>query len=310
MPSLDVIIPSYNRAPSLRRAVESLFRCRRPPGLEVRVIVVDNNSKDDTRGTVAALAAEGPLPVLYVFEARQGQPAAINAGIAASSADLIAFFDDDERAFPDWFEAIEAAFRDPELGFITGRYVPDWLASRPEWLPPQRLGLVGIVDYGEDGRWIRDIGNGLMFLGGNAVGRRTAVLAAGGYSEWLTYGNDAEFGVKLVHAGAMGRYVPELRVHHEIPPGRLSKAYLRRRTMMNHAAKVRIRRAWPMLEPTILGLPYRIAYYRLAALLAGLPAAITGRGGPQARFETELLVWDIGGLLRGWFGLGSRAVMR
>ncbi|WP_372617614.1 glycosyltransferase [Falsiroseomonas sp.] len=310
MSTLDIILPSFNRAASLRRAVESLFGCRRPAGLQIRIIVVDNNSTDSTRQVVAHLAASGMLPVHYLFEARQGKPIAINAGIAASEGELIAFFDDDERAFPDWLEVIATAFSDPALGFITGRYVPDWLVPPPAWLPATRMGLVGVVDYGEHANDFVSLSDGLVFLGGNAVARRQAVLATGGYSEWLTYGDDAEFGLKLMRAGMAGRYVPALRVHHEIPASRLTRAYLRRRAMMNHAAKVRIRQRWPELDQLTFGFPVRLAYYRLLALLSAMPALAGRRVDPAERFEAELLFWDLWGMLSGWFSSSNDRLMR
>ena len=310
MTSLDIVMPTYNRAASLRRAVESLSACRRPPELSVRILVVDNNSTDATQATLASLAETASLPVLALAESRQGQPAAINAVLAVADADLIGFFDDDERAFPDWLEVIAAAFEDPGLGFISGRYVPDWLAPKPDWLPPRRLGLVGVVDHGEVPIPLTAFTDGLNFLGGNSVARRDLVRAAEGYSEWLTYGNDAEFGVRLMAAGARGRYEPALRVHHEIPAGRLTRSYLRRRTMLNYAAKIPIRQRWPGIDDMALGFPYRLAYYRLRAAASGAWQALRDIRDPAARFEAELNLWDLLGLLRGWVGLGRSGLMR
>ena len=50
------------------------------------VVVVDNNSTDGTRAVVERQARDFPVPLRYLFEARQGRSSALNAGIAASTA--------------------------------------------------------------------------------------------------------------------------------------------------------------------------------------------------------------------------------
>ena len=81
---LDVVIPTYNRSQLLRKTLRSLLDARVPPGLDVRITVVDNNSKDDTREVVLAEQAKASLPLSYVFEKKQGRSPALNAGVAAS----------------------------------------------------------------------------------------------------------------------------------------------------------------------------------------------------------------------------------
>src|SRR3954470_8338256 len=158
------------------------------------------------------------------------------------SGDLVAFVDDDEEVFPDWLAVIHDKFKNEAIGFITGRYVPVWHAPIPDWLPPNRYGLIGVTDYGEVPISITDLSGGRKFLGGNAIARRKCIVDVGGYSEWLTYGNDAEFGIKLVNSGATGLYCPDLRVHHDIPISRVTKTYVRKRAMMNHPYQVQIRK--------------------------------------------------------------------
>lgn len=313
VPSLDVLIATFNRAEALGRLIESVLAARRPPGLAVRILVADNNSTDATRATVSHWAARADLPIAYIFEPRQGKPYALNAGIAAGDGDLIAFLDDDERVLPDWLEAIDAAFRDDALDFIVGRCVADWLAPRPHWLPSRRLGIVGAIDFGEQPFAMETLADGSSFLGGVSVVRRPAAEATGGYAEWLTYGEDSEFGMRLIQNGARGRYDPALRVHHEIPGNRLTRAFLRRRTMMNHVSMVSIVRRWPGIDRTFLGFPYAVAWYRLRAFLGDMPTLLRNPGDAALRFEQELRLWDIWGLLRGWSRwdrIGPPKVMR
>jgi hypothetical protein len=91
----SVVIATYNRARDLRDTLQSLA------GLDAdgpwEVIVVDNNSPDDTRQVVASMAAGFPVELRYVFEREQGRSPALNAGIRAARGRIIATTDDDVR---------------------------------------------------------------------------------------------------------------------------------------------------------------------------------------------------------------------
>ncbi|MEM8987214.1 MAG: glycosyltransferase family 2 protein [Pseudomonadota bacterium] len=310
---LNVIIPTYNRSGSLPLTVNSLLACAPATTLTMTLIVVDNNSKDDTKEVVERMMAAHPGRIRYVFEQKQGQPAALNAGIEAADGDLIGFIDDDEQVPEDWLTTVEAAFQDEGVTFVSGRCVPDWKAEAPEWLPVNRKGLVGLLDYGDAPFEMDTLTKGRSFVGGNSVVRTEAARKVGGYSLWLTYGNDAEFGVKLVNAGYKGRYVPALKIVHEIPADRLTKKYVRKRAMLNHRATVQIRKKWPAIDKLFLGFPIKIAYYKVRKMIGLSAGAIAGKGGPQEKFELELLIWDMIGLFRGWAhfnGARNLGVMR
>src|ERR1044072_5780847 len=75
----SVIIATYNRAEELPKTLDSL------KGLNVsepwEVIVVDNNSSDNTREIVESYAQSFPVPLRYLMEREQGRSAALNTGI-------------------------------------------------------------------------------------------------------------------------------------------------------------------------------------------------------------------------------------
>ncbi len=96
MIQLEILIATYNRDWLLGRTLASISAARRPAGLGLSVLVVDNNSTDRTRDTVEQFAASAPFAVRYLFEPNQGKSYALNTGVAASSADLLGMIDDDE----------------------------------------------------------------------------------------------------------------------------------------------------------------------------------------------------------------------
>src|SRR6185503_12073323 len=96
--SLDatVLICTYNRATLLGETLDTLARCRTRE-LAWDVLVVDNNSSDETRQVVTSRIASYPVVLRYLFEPRQGKSNALNTGLAATDAAVIAFTDDDVR---------------------------------------------------------------------------------------------------------------------------------------------------------------------------------------------------------------------
>ena len=93
-PTISVVIPTYNRAGRLTRAIDSVLAQSRPVD---EIIVVDDGSADETATVVQAY---GP-PVRYIWQENTGPAAARNRGIAEARGTWIAFLDSDDRWFPD-----------------------------------------------------------------------------------------------------------------------------------------------------------------------------------------------------------------
>src|SRR3954466_1676472 len=91
---ISAIVCTYNRSGVLKEALARIA-AQQAEGLRYEVIVVDNNSTDNTRQVIEAFVAASRCSVRYVCERQQGVSHARNAGIAASTAPLLAFFDDD-----------------------------------------------------------------------------------------------------------------------------------------------------------------------------------------------------------------------
>src|SRR5919197_3828903 len=113
-PDVSVVLPTYNRAAHLRRTLASVLG-QRTTARRYEVIVVDNNSTDDTRAEVERASAGG-ADVRYVLERNQGVSYARNAGIAVARAPWVAFVDDDVCVDADWIETICRTFEQhPEM---------------------------------------------------------------------------------------------------------------------------------------------------------------------------------------------------
>src|SRR5262245_10871268 len=94
--TIDVVVPTFNRAALLSRMLESLLVAERPARMAVRVTIVDNRSTDDTRAVVESFSERFAGTLACVYETKQGRSHALNAGIAATAGELVAMIDDDE----------------------------------------------------------------------------------------------------------------------------------------------------------------------------------------------------------------------
>ena len=131
MSRLAVIIPTFRRPASLERALRSVLAQDARETLIGEIAVVDNDPDGSARPVVARLQHEG-AKLLYVHAREPGVSNARNAGLAATSAPLIAFIDDDEEAPPHWLAALHAAHDslavDVAFGPVRGRAdgAADW----------------------------------------------------------------------------------------------------------------------------------------------------------------------------------------
>ena len=131
---VSIVISTYNRCGLLEGALGALLS-QTPADAAYEILVVDNNSTDQTRSVVQGLAMQNQEKLKYLFEPKQGLSYGRNAGIAAAKAPIIAFTDDDVRVAADWVWRVKGSFEaNPDIDFLGGKVVPRWPAEPPPWL--------------------------------------------------------------------------------------------------------------------------------------------------------------------------------
>ncbi|WP_078862599.1 glycosyltransferase [Streptomyces sp. NRRL F-5123] len=186
---VTVIVPAYNESAGIEAAVRSLLASDHP----VEVVVVDDGSTDGTADLVESLH----LPYVRVIrQANAGKPAALNAGIAAASFELLVMVDGDTVFEPDAVRTLIQPFADPRVGAVSGNAKV-----------VNRRGLLGrwqhieyVVGFNLDRR-LFDLGQCMPTVPG-AVGafRRTALLRVGGVSD-ETLAEDTDLTMALCREG-------------------------------------------------------------------------------------------------------------
>lgn len=230
---ISVVICTYKRPESLRQTLSSFEAIPPTPGLSFEIVVVDNNSKDQTPIVCAAFAQK--LPLRCVQETRIGLACARNRGIAESQGSLIAFTDDDVNVHPAWLrEMWDAARRHPETSFFGGTVTPVWARTPPPWVEAySRTLLGGMVMCLDRGGQEQPLSIEQCLMGANMVFRASAIQANGLFREdlgmtgrTLRMHEETDYVMRLLQAGHSGLYIPKMIVFHRTGPERTTERYL------------------------------------------------------------------------------------
>jgi glycosyltransferase involved in cell wall biosynthesis len=176
---ISVIVCTYNRCQKLEQALESIAASEVPDSVEWELLVVDNNSTDQTREVVDKFSRRCPRRFRYLLEPQQGLSSARNAGVRGSEGEIIAFTDDDVVVEPTWLWNLTAALQNGEWGGAGGRIVPVWNRLLPHWLRPRGLLLSGpfvALDLGPEAVPLHQAP-----VGANMAFRRDVIHKFGGF---------------------------------------------------------------------------------------------------------------------------------
>jgi glycosyltransferase involved in cell wall biosynthesis len=230
-PDVSVVISTYNRCSVLPLALESLLH-QETPGFSYEVIVVDNNSTDNTRSVIQSFEKLSDGKLQHLFEAKQGLSYGWNTGIDASRSPIIAFTDDDLVMPTDWVANVKRAFdQHPEVSFIGGRVLPIWPHEPPRWLTRVLWAPLALQDSDEE--FYTDEQRPVCLV--HKYFRREAFEAVGKFKPELGRINDSigsleddELQRRLWKSGRRGLLVPFITVNSPVAAERMTKKYYRR----------------------------------------------------------------------------------
>ncbi len=222
---ISVVVPTYNRAPWLGEALQSLIGQRTDGEFSFEINVVDNASTDETRSVVERIAANSPIRINYCYQEEPGDAPTRNMGIAKSNAQWLAFFDDDQVAEPNWLQELLSVARETGAGIIGGAVHLDLDDEQLAELGPIcRRALRENQPYHTCHPYKRNHLPGT----GNALVARSIFKAIGMFDETkATGGSDHVFFSKARDRGYALWYTPQAIIRHRVLPGRLTPEYLR-----------------------------------------------------------------------------------
>jgi GT2 family glycosyltransferase len=227
---ISVIICTCNRAASLRRTLDS-FACKSNLGeANWELIIVDNNSGDDTPLVCREFVEKYPAIFRTLAQPLQGKSHAVNMGIAAAKGEVLALTDDDMLCDGGYIRGVRELFTRFQPDGAQGRILLKCEGGLPDWMHNDLAQCMGLRDYGDTVmEWDRPL------AGGNTLIRADVVRRVGGYSREIGpgaaagYAEDTEFSYRVRRAGCKLLYAPQVTLHHCISRDRVSKTFFRRR---------------------------------------------------------------------------------
>lgn len=237
--NITVLLCTCNRAQSLVTTLESIAASQLPDSVSWEVLVVDNNSTDQTRDVIRSFSQRYPGRFRYLLEPKPGKCYALNSGIANALGEVLAFVDDDVTVDPAWLRSLTEGLLGGEWVGVAGRILPAEPFTPPPWLSwkyrvggfrPDPLGV--ICAYFDLGNEPVELDLDHLPYGANMAFRRWAFEKCGGFRLDLgprpnsqIRNEDIEFARRVIQAGGRLRYEPSAVVYHPLPQGRLSKKF-------------------------------------------------------------------------------------
>jgi cellulose synthase/poly-beta-1,6-N-acetylglucosamine synthase-like glycosyltransferase/peptidoglycan/xylan/chitin deacetylase (PgdA/CDA1 family) len=262
-PPVSILVPAYNEAVGIERAVRSLAASDYP---DFEVIVVDDGSADGTAALVEALE----LPkVIVLRQANAGKSAALNRAMVEASHSILVTVDADTVFEPGTLRALVVPFDRVDVGAVSGNTKVG-----------NRRGLLGrwqhieyVLGFNLDRRLYDELRCMPTVPGAIGGFRREALADAGGFST-TTLAEDTDITIGIGRAGWRVVYVEDARAWTEAP-GSLSTLWRQRyrwsfgtmQAVWKHKSALWSRGEWRIGR---LGLPYLVLFQIALPLIAPL----------------------------------------
>lgn len=209
MPTVSVILPTYNRAYCLRRSIDSVLN---QTFTDFELIVINDGSTDDTADLVRSY--RDPRLTYVHHNENLGQTERLNEGIWLTQGEFIAFQDSDDEWLPEKLEKQVAVFLDPNQITGIGVVYCDKYRCEPgkekwHWKSPHNMPEDGII-------FLSALDNGVHGIGTQSIMvRKSCFQTLGGFDDQITKSNDWEMLVRISRY-YLFHHIPEPLVNYNV----------------------------------------------------------------------------------------------
>ena len=242
---LSVVICTYNRGKYIPMVLNSIQEQTLSPA-NFEVLLINNNSPDNTDEIIKNYQQNSQLPIHYIIEYNQGISYARNRGVNEAQGEIIVFLDDDETVEPDFLQNVKTFFEStPDAGITAGPVVPVFETTKPEWLSK-------FIERAITGEYNK--GNKIIKLPpkdypgtGHACFRKALFDKYGSFNtnlgrkgSSLMGAEDKDFFLRLMEGNEVCYYLPGAKIYHHIPAEKLTESFFDRLTYaMGKSERVR-----------------------------------------------------------------------
>jgi glycosyltransferase involved in cell wall biosynthesis len=270
-----------------------------PENFAWEVVVVDNNSTDDTPEKVREFARNSAVIVRYVKEKKQGLSHARNRGVVEARGKYVHFTEDDEIADKDLIRKIYGTFKTYKCDCVGGRIYLKCEDKMPRWLTRELWGFLGYLNYGDN---VLQMDEQQYPFGGNMTFSREVFKRIGSFDvnlgrkgDQLFGGEEVDFFMRLLSSGGKGVYQPKALVYHIISQSRLKKNYFRTLHYKNGMQRALLDDE--VYGRSLFGIPLFI-FPQFLRSVGNYISTIFSHGWNKS-FRKEMNIWHFIGFMRG-----------
>lgn len=265
---VTVAICTYNRARSLDRTLSQMTRLQVPNNCQWELLVINNNSIDDTEAVVAKYG--DALPIRCMFEANQGLSYARNRAIAEAKGEFIVWTDDDVLVSENWLlEYLEGFKRHSNAVFFGGPIQPLFEGPKPRWLNANfRVfgGAFGHINLGDEE--IELSSRSTFPFGANMAVHKDVYeeilynVEIGRIGAGMLSCEETVFFEELIKCGKKGIWLPRAKLEHCIPISNMTVRHVKRFFRGYGQTLIRTNDKNEVLDPSVFGIPrWMIRYW-------------------------------------------------
>lgn len=219
---ISLVICTYNRCRYLPEALQSILK-QTLPAARFELIIVDNNSTDDTAAIAQQFIASHPeLNARYCFEENKGLSHARNRGSSEAQSPIVNYVDDDAVLSPDYLKEMLHFFESrPQATGAGGKVIPAYESGQePAWMSKYLNGFIGKIDFGNE---VQQFSKAMKYpVGCNMAYKKDALQKAGGFNNALQFRSDDKYIFQQVRkASDQVYFVPKAWLYHYIDAHRL-----------------------------------------------------------------------------------------
>lgn len=239
LPHVTIAIPTYDREKWLRETLAGLTTQDYPTD-RLEILIIDNNSPDNTREVVASFSEAKHSP-RHLLETQQGANFARNRALAEAQGEIIVYGDDDILMGATWLRELMQPFvNDPDqkIGAVAGEVVPVFPEGCPDW----------VRSFHEPQALRADMGPASpkqVPMSANLAFRRDVLREQGGWDTNVgrkgkrVFGGEENGPIRRLHqAGYEVWFAPRASVDHQMPKGRTTMRYVKRHAFDSACSRV------------------------------------------------------------------------
>lgn len=235
MVDFTVAICTYNGETRLPEVLERVRSQVVSDPISWEIIVVDNNSTDNTKQVIQDYQQHWPLsaPLKYVFESQQGAAFARLKAVQEATGAFVGFLDDDTLPAPDWVAAAyKFGVEHPQAGAFGGQIHGDYEVEPPKDFKKVAV-FLAIIERGSK-PYMYEPKKRMLPPSAGLVVRRQAwceslpmrPFLTGRTTKSMLTSEDIEAVAYVQKAGWEIWYNPQMHLYHQIPRSRMEREYL------------------------------------------------------------------------------------